>query len=240
MLASMAAAQNRPLINGALTPGAAIRGRRSALRLTSEDVYEMTGGAINQKMLSRLENDHVGIQTLRVTKLTALLSVLKWTVDELEEATGVKLSQGLPGTEAYSPTLRLPILGTVAAGMHDVVHGMAEPVDYLTVDPYASGLRGRDADSLVVLLVDGDSMLSESAARKIPHGANVIVELGAAPSNGDIVVAWLPDRETAVLKEWREEGAVLRSYNPRGPVFRLADTEFDVRGVVRLVQYRPN
>lgn len=240
MLASMATSERRPSANGAVSPGAAIAARRHALRLTSEDVQALTGGVINPKMLSRLENDHVSPNSLRVSKLTALLSALRWTVAELEEATGVRLDQGLPGTETYSATLRLPVLGSVSAGMRDTDAAMAEPSDYMTVDPHDSGLRGRPADKLVVLVANGDSMVSEQAARQIPHGAKLIVELGAAPRDGDIVVAWMAEREIAVVKQYREQDAVLRSYNPKGPVFRVDDDDIDIRGVVRLVQFRPN
>jgi SOS-response transcriptional repressor LexA len=240
MLASMAAnTTTRPFV-GAISPGAAIAGRRRALGLTIEDIVNVTRGVVNQKIVSRLENDHIGIQSLKVTKLTALLSALRWTVADLEEATGVKLNEGLPGAEAYTPTLRLPVLGTVAAGLRDVEHSMDNPTDYLSVDPHASGLRGRPAKNLVVVIVDGESMLSDRVSRSIPHGASVIIELGAVPVNGDIVAAWIPDHGTAVLKRYDEEDAVLRSNNPRGPVFRLIDMDVEIRGVVRLVQYRPN
>lgn len=228
------------ITSGAVSAGAAIAARRRALNLTNDDVVNLTKGVVNQKLLSRLENDHVGIQKLRVTKLAALLSALRWTVADLEEATGVKLSEGLPGAESYVPNLRLPVLGTVAAGLRDVDESMSEPVDFLTVDPHSSGLRGRPTEQLVVLTVDGDSMMSENVQRSIPHGAQVIVELGATPVNNDIVAAWLPDHGTAVLKRYQEEGAILRSHNPRGPVFRLDDANIEVRGVVRLVQYRPS
>jgi len=240
MLASMAANVTTRPTAGAISPGAAIAGRRRALGLTIEDVVNLTRGVVNQKLLSRLENDHISASQLKVTKLTALPSALRWTVADLEEATGVKLNEGLPGAEAYAPSLRLPVLGTVAAGLRDVDQSMDHPTDYLSVDPHASGLRGRPFKNLVVVLVDGDSMLSDRASRTIPHGASVIVELGATPVDGDIVAAWVPEYDTAVLKKFNEKDALLRSNNPRGPVFRLIDTDIQIRGVVRLVQYRPN
>lgn len=223
----------------AVRPGAAIAARRRALDLTSEDIAALTKGVINQKLLSRLENDHLSVTQLRVTKLTALLGALRWTVRDLEEATGVTLDQGLPGAETYAPSFRIPILGTISAGLRDVEQSMENPTDYITVDAHAEELRGRPHSALVALRVTGDSMVSESVARSIPAGSRVVVELGAIPSDNDVVAAWLPEHGTAVLKRWREEGAVLRSVNPMGPIFRAADTTIDVRGVVRLVQFRP-
>jgi SOS-response transcriptional repressor LexA len=224
---------------GAVSPGSAVAARRRALDLTVDDVVNLTKGVINQKLLSRLENDHVSVAQLRVNKLSALLAALRWTVAELEGATGVSLNEGIPGTESYVPSLRLPVLGTVSAGLRDASQSMSEPIDYITLDPHAAGLRGRPHDRLVVLEVNGDSMMSESVQRSIPHGAQVVIELGGVPVDNDIVAAWLPEFETAVLKRYREHGAVLRSNNPTGPVFRLNDTEIDVRGVVRWVQFKP-
>ena len=223
----------------AASPGAAIAARRRALDLTSEDITALTKGVINQKLLSRLENDHFIVSQLRVTKLTALLGALRWTVRDLEEATGVTLDQGLPGAETYAPSFRIPILGTISAGLRDVEESMGNPADYITVDAHVDELRGRPNSALVALRVTGDSMVSESVAKSIPAGARVIVEIGAIPSDNDVVAAWLPEHGTAVLKRWREDGAVLRSLNPLGPVFRALDTQIDVRGVVRLVQFRP-
>lgn len=240
MLAMMAATKTQQHATGAISPGSAIAARRRALRMTIEDVVNLTRGVINQKLISRVENDHTSVSQLKVSKLTALLAALRWTVPQLEEATGVKLSEGLPGAESYVPNLRLPVLGTVGAGLRDVDYSMEHPTDYLSIDPHTSGIRGRPTKNLVVFNVNGDSMLSERASRSIPNGSQVIVELGASPENGDIVVAWLPEHETAAIKRYGEEDAVLRSYNPRGPAFRLVDGEAEIRGVVRLVQYRPN
>ena len=240
MLEAMTATHPRPRpTSGAVSPGAAIAARRRALDLRAEDVASLTRGVINEKMLSRLENDHFSITQLRVTKLTALLGALRWTARDLEEATGVTLDQGLPGAETYAPSFRVPVLGTISAGLRDVTQSMESPADYITVDAHAEELRGRPHNALVALKVTGDSMVSENVSRSIPVGARVIVELGAAPVDNDVVAAWLPDYGTAVLKRWREEGAVLRSLNPLGPVFRAADTPVEVRGVVRLVQFKP-
>jgi len=73
---------------------------------TIMDVGELTGGVMNQKLLSRLENNHAEIQDLRVVKLAALLSALRWQVNDLETATGLDLNLGefpQPGSPPLAP-----------------------------------------------------------------------------------------------------------------------------------------
>jgi transcriptional regulator with XRE-family HTH domain len=93
----------------AITPGAAIAARRRALGETIEDVVKLTGNAMNQKLLSRLENNHVEIQELRVVKLAALLSALRWQVSDLEKAAGIDLNLGeMPEPSSPPPAPATP------------------------------------------------------------------------------------------------------------------------------------
>ena len=223
----------------AVTPGAAVAARRRALGITIEDVVNVTKGAMNQKLLSRIENDHVNLTQLRVSKLAALLSALRWEVADLEAATGVTLGDGLPGAGVYLPSMRVPVLGTLRGGLSDVASLMADPVDVLTVDPHVDGLRGVDASAMVAFVVAEDSLLSDEVAARVPAGSTVIVELNAKPRPGDVIAAWLPSREMAALTAFGQHDAVVRTPDPTGPAFRLTNEAAEVRGVVRLVQYRP-
>lgn len=246
MLQGMAASTKERPIRRAVSIGAFIKARRSYLGLRAEDLVAKTGGVINLKLLSKLENDHVHPGTLRVNKLRALLAVLELTPEEFERETGVEPPtpstdwSDIPGSRSYQPTLHIPIAGTVSAGIQAV--NMHEDFDdHLLVDPMLPSIRGRRPEGLIALRVNGDSMVSEGARQKVSHGAHVVVEVGAVPEDRDLVVAWLPARDTAVLKQYRESGdTVLRSLNPLGPVFRLSDEPIDVRGVVRLVLSDPN
>ena len=93
---------------------------------------------------------------------------------------------------------------------------------------------------LVVLTVNGDSMVSPNAALSVPHGSMVIVERGAMPTDGELVVAWIDELELSVLKRYDEgDDVVLKSLNPRGPVFRAGEHKIDIRGVVRFYIGRP-
>lgn len=222
------------------TPGDAIRSRRIYLGLQQEDLVERSNGALNFKLLSRLENNRKNPKDLTISKYNALVEVLQWTNDEFRENVGVApQSESLPGSLPYVPSVQVPVIGTVSAGLAHVGEPMDE-ADTLPVDLDAAGLKGVNPKDLVWLTVNGDSMISEAATASVPHKSRVLVELGAQPRDGDIVVAWLENHDTAVIKQYQERGdAVLRSYNPGGPVFRLGNEPFDVRGVVRLVQFKP-
>lgn len=218
--------------------GAAIKARRAFLGLSAEDVYERSGGVISLKLLSKLENNHTSPGGLKLGRYRMLLHALQLSPAEFEALTGVPASaaepEELPGSREYEPSLRVPVLGTVSAGLREV--RVIDAEDHMLLDPSLPGLRGRPSANLVALRVNGDSMVSEGARGNIRPGWHVIVELGAVPQNGDTVVGWLPEHDAAVVKQYREEpDTILRSVNPAGPVFRLADTEVDIRGVVRMV-----
>jgi SOS-response transcriptional repressor LexA len=222
--------------------GAAIKARRAFLGINAEDVVELTGGIVSLKLLSKLENNHTSVASLKLGRYRSLLSALQLTPAEFEELTGVTAAlpepEEMPNATAFLPTLRIPIAGTVSAGLRSV--NVSDATDHLALDPGLPGLRGRASTNLVALRVNGDSMVSDRASNSIRPGAHVIVELGALPSNGDIVAAWLPDRDTAVIKEFREgSDVVLRSLNPTGPVFRLGEEAVEVRGVVRMILSYP-
>lgn len=241
MVATLSDMTNRARRKGVppASPGRAIAARRNYLGLTQPDVVDATNNVINGSLLSRLETDRKSPASLSITKYNALVKVLRWTHAEFEEATGAApATSDVPGAIPYRPGIQVPIVGTVSAGLRHF-GGDTEGMDTIPVDLNAAGLEHANTNDLVWLQVNGDSMISESAATNIPHGAMVLVEVGAIPRNRDVVVAWLENRETAVLKQYREESnVILRSYNPAGPVFRLSDEPVDVRGVVRLVQFR--
>lgn len=246
MLATMAVGKtNAPAVRP-LSTGHAIASRRKWLGLTAEDVVERTNNAINLKLLSQLENNRYDPRKLTLGKYQALLRVLKWTPAEFEEATGVPplTSEYLPGATEYTPTLRVPVMGTVSAGLA-AIEEMGEAESYVHIDPGLSpALASAAPRNLYALRVNGDSMVSDKASLTVPDGSIVIVEVGAVAEHGNLVVAWLPNRETLVVKLFQEgrdgEGdVVLRSYNPRGPMFRLGAEPIEVRGVVRLVHIVP-
>jgi SOS-response transcriptional repressor LexA len=221
--------------------GRAIAARRAFLNLSRPDIEQRTNGVIYEKLLARLETGKKSISSLRLTEYAALLGALEWTPADFTESTGVDMptSQPVPGNRPYNASLLVPIFGSVSAGLvkaeiNDV------PSEFLSLDPSLPGIRGRNVSSLGILTVNGDSMASPVAADSVPEGSMVLVEWGAIPQARDLVVAWLGEHDTAVLKQYSEGAEViLRSFNPQGPLFRAGATDIDVRGVIRLILRKP-
>lgn len=217
--------------------GDRIRARRAFHKLSRPAVSHATDGVLYERLQKRIEDGDKKVRTLRVNQVAAYLKVLEWTPEDFERETGVPLlevGEDVPGSEPYKGGLLVGYYGTVAAGLHSVEED-SEPERLIPLDPLMPGLRGRPAGRLGLLRVNGDSMVSPKAAESIPEGSMVLVEWGAAPAPNDVVVAWLDAHDTAVLKQYQEgPDAVLRSFNPTGPVFRAAELP-TVRGVVRMV-----
>jgi len=215
--------------------GRAIAARRTRIGKTQPDIERETNGELYVKLLSRIETGRKPLNELAYSKLRTLIAALDWNADDFAEATGVDTTAtSLPTSRPYNATHPVPVFDSVSAGLSPTVQE-DHVIGHFTLDPAVSGLRGRNMNNMRILTVNGDSMASASVANDIPHGSNIVVELGAAPSDGDIVVAWIDDLDVAVLKRYEEnETTVLTSYNPNGPVFRAGEHDIDVRGVVRL------
>lgn len=227
-----------------------LRNRRQTLGKSQAEVARESA-LLNQTEVSRLERGLVHpTLDLGAAKLRVLLRVLEWSWAEFAEATGLELDLGQPSTglgalatQPYRPGLGIPLLGTVSAGMKSV-ELYESPSQRFWVDESFLP-KGSRVERLFALKVEGDSMISEEITG-IPPGAVVIAERGGKPDSGDVVVVWVrcleEGYEGGVLKVWSdgEDGQVLKSWNPRGPVFRLFDCEeMRVQGIVRLVLTTP-
>lgn len=219
----------------------ALRARRSFLGKTQEQMADESNGELYTRFLSELENGTRSANSLTLPKLRALLKVLEWTGEDFNRETGVEVPTSLPipGSTPYQPTYSAPQFGSVGAGISD--DGEPDPDQPpFPLDPNLVWLGGRDLSRMVVMTVNGDSMVSPKAASSVPHGSKVVVERGAIPTDREFVVAWIDDLGVSVLKRFDEEDeVVLRSLNPRGPVFRAGDHDIQIRGVVRYVMFRP-
>ncbi|WP_168734764.1 helix-turn-helix domain-containing protein [Deinococcus sp. KSM4-11] len=70
----------------------ALRARRVALDLRQEDIAARTEDAISQGTISDLERGKVLISNLTSTRVSHLASALNWTVAEMQEALGIRLT----------------------------------------------------------------------------------------------------------------------------------------------------
>ncbi|MEK7218706.1 MAG: transcriptional repressor LexA [Patescibacteria group bacterium] len=123
--------------------------------------------------------------------------------------------------EGTGPLL-LPLFGPIAAGFAAPVEEQAE--ETVTLDDYLV----RDKASTFLLRVKGDSMIDAG----INEGDMVIVERGAEPRTGDIVVGVL-DGEFTLKRLMKEKGKYyLKAQNAKYPDFYPLE-ELQVAGVVR-------
>lgn len=141
--------------------------------------------------------------------------------------------------EPFKPAVRLPLYGSVAAGLKGF-EAREIPESYVAFD--RDELPRGDPERLFVLRVNGDSMYQEDLARPVPHGSRVVVEYGAFPEEGDLVIAWVEHSklgEWAVIKQYREhdEDILLRSYKRGGPAFWQSEANIRIVGVVRRVTF---
>ena len=132
-------------------------------------------------------------------------------------ARGLRLVRGAFG---------VPVLGRIAAGTPR--EGIAVSEQRLALDPACYGIR--DRSKAFALRVIGDSMID----RHIFEGDLVLLEHGAVPQNGDVVVA-LIDSESTLKTFVRKGGKVwLRAENSRYHNL-IPALELQIQGVGRAV-----
>lgn len=135
----------------------------------------------------------------------------------------IKILEPLGSAQGKRPTMTLPLFGPIAAGFAAPVEEQAE--ETLNLDHYLI----RDRKATFLLRVKGDSMTDAG----IFEGDLVIVERGAEPKVGDIVVGIIDGEFT--LKRLKREGGrmyLLQAENRRYPKM-FAREELQIAGVVR-------
>lgn len=214
--------------------GRSVAARRAFLNKSGSDIENETGGVIYAKLLYRIESGDKQVKDLPYAKLRRLMYALEWTPEEFAENVGLDMpTTTVPNADPYAPSHQVPVFETVAAGLASTPD-MDEVIGMHYLDASLAGLRGRALEKMVVVTVNGDSMASPDVMRDIPDGSMVVVELGARPREGDIVVAWIDSMDVAVIKRYgKDHHAVLTSYKPDGPVFRANEHDIDIRGVAR-------
>ena len=138
-----------------------------------------------------------------------------------------------PVREESEAALRLPILGTVAAGRPiEAIEPEAGAAEMLSVPAdFVPPRRGRGgADEHYVLRVRGDSMIED----QICDGDLVVIEGKREARNGETVVA-LVDGDEATLKRFYRKGSQVRLVPANSS---MAPMEFEgerveIRGIVR-------
>lgn len=214
--------------------------------------------AFSQSSLSRWELDKTGsaIESAHGKSLRTLAYLLRWTSTEFEANVGVPIGR-VPQLEdplqtddgafldrlgePVNLTVSIPQYGSVAAGIVGFER-RDTPVKYSRYAREELPASIEDPTRLFLVRANGSSMYQEGMPRPVPDGAWLIVEIGASPRNGDIVIAYIEERDIGVVKEYREEAeaTLLRSYKRGGPAFWTSDyPEMRIVGVVRRITYEP-
>ena len=136
-------------------------------------------------------------------------SVVNYNLNKLVDAGMIQrnkdVSRGIRLTNAprIVPVRGIPILGHIAAGQPITVFPESrETADTLDL---ATDLLGR-AEEVYALRVQGDSMIDAL----VDSGDLVILNYQKTANNGDMVAAWIMDREETTLKYFFREGTMVR------------------------------
>jgi repressor LexA len=172
-------------------------------------------------------------------------SVVNYYLDQLEKSGFIerdrKISRGLrvTGANASADTLRVPILGPIAAGLP--LLELQPGVSYMTdneanaVDIARSLLPSREKGTdLYALEVKGDSMIDAM----INDGDIVVMKRAIEARNGEMVAVWLPRDNEATLKYFFKEkdGFRLQPANPTmKPILIKKDEPLEIKGKVVMV-----
>jgi repressor LexA len=172
-------------------------------------------------------------------------SVVNYYLDQLEKNGYIerdrKISRGvrLTGINASVDTLRIPILGPIAAGLP--LPELQPGVSYMTdneanaVDIARSLLPAKEKGTdLYALEVKGDSMIDAM----INDGDIVVMKRAIEARNGEMVAVWLPRDNEATLKYFFKEkdGFRLQPANPTmKPIMIKKDEPLEIKGKVVMV-----
>jgi len=135
-----------------------------------------------------------------------------------------KLRNSIPGG-----TISIPVLGAIAAGEPLMAFPDAATEDAVeTIDLPTAMIR--QSDSLFALRVKGQSMIEDL----IDDGDIVLFQRRDTASTGEMVAAWLTERQEATLKRFFPEGDKVRlqpANSSMSPIY-VAASDMEVQGVV--------
>jgi repressor LexA len=154
-----------------------------------------------------------------------------------EVSRGLRLRESARAAFIASPVLRpgIPILGHIAAGQPITV--FPESVETADTLDLATDVVGR-AEQVYALRVQGDSMIDAL----VDSGDLVILNYQKTANNGDMVAAWIRDREETTLKYFFREGGQVRlqpanaSYEPIYVPAEQVDIQGKVIAIIRQLQ----
>ncbi len=172
--------------------------------------------------------DQIGVSKVTVFEhVEALIKKGALTRDP-NKARSLSIADGVVVPDEGRP-LRFPLVGKIAAGYPIEKVEDRDEIDLLDIVGPRPGRNG----AMFALRVQGESMKDEG----ILEGDYILVERADSASNGDRVVALLPNGETT-LKTFFREGDKIR-LQPANPEFQpIIVKDCKVQGIVRSVLRR--
>lgn len=153
---------------------------------------------------------------------------------EKEVSRGLRLT-GQNGKPLMDPRfVQVPLLGRIVAGKPiEIPEAGSSAFEGDSVTLARDMLGGNEADNLYALHVKGDSMIDAS----IHDGDIVVMKHQETARNGDLVAAWIKDKQQTTLKRFfREKGIIkLVPANPNYETIKVEPRNVSIQGKVVLV-----
>ncbi|MFN8453565.1 MAG: transcriptional repressor LexA [Anaerolineae bacterium] len=165
-------------------------------------------------------------------------SVVNYNLDALQRAgmiyrdrtvsRGIRLVEGLGELTGAADLVRIPLLGRIAAG--EPLRVFADGFDGETDTLEITRDIVSDVEGIYALKVKGTSMIDAF----INDGDIVIMRHTETAKNGDMVAAWLKDKEETTLKRFFHEGNKVRlqpENQTMAPIY-VDPAQIDIKGRV--------
>lgn len=153
---------------------------------------------------------------------------------EKEVSRGLRLT-GQNGKPLMDPRfVQVPLLGRIVAGKPiEIPEAGSSAFEGDSVTLARDMLGGNEAENLYALHVKGDSMIDAS----IHDGDIVVMKHQETARNGDLVAAWIKDKQQTTLKRFfREKGIIkLVPANPNYETIKVEPRNVSIQGKVVLV-----
>jgi repressor LexA len=172
--------------------------------------------------------DEIGVSKVTVFEHVEALIKKQALVREPNKARSLSIADGVAVPDEARP-LRFPLVGKIAAG--NPIERVANEDEIDLAEVLCPPARA-NANSTFALKVEGDSMRDEG----ILDGDFVLIERTQVASNGDKVVALLPDGSTTLKTFFKEDDHIrLQPANPQFDPIRVKFCQVQgiVKGVVR-------
>lgn len=148
--------------------------------------------------------DHLGLKSFQAASLHILALERKGFIERSPVARGLRVLRA-PKDERIGKTIRIPLLGEIAAGIpllaeQNIEKYLAIPSDYL-----------QGADEAYLVRVKGDSMIEAG----INEGDLAIISAGPSAKSGDIVAALIDNEVTLKKFHQVDQYVALLPANPK-------------------------